>query len=416
MFIPFFGTKITNGIHFILLKRRWAHWTNLEGIKGMKITFLKRLLHEGETKEYKHFVPFFEVIKTRQKQAKQSILVQVQSKKSYKELETYCSQYGAIKEMFHYKAGKEPLHFILVEFQKEASVMKVLRDCEHIQDSQIVPVESTFLWFRASKNNSVKKQTSQLVLTIENGNCPLSEENLRSKLQACDSISEQIEILYESTKLNDLGVRLRFLSARQIEVALSGIFPSAVAFPFGSCVNGFGKMNCDLDVVLRLTKDKISDGNRLIYHCKASGTSERLTSQRHMETIGDFIHLFLPGCSQVRKILQARVPIIKYYQQLTDVECDLSMGNMSGVYMSDLLHIWGSTDARVRPLVFVVRKWAEEVGLTNNFPGRWITNFSLTLMDQTTNILQKMVPTVLFYVISENLNSKQKIMRIWSHC
>lgn len=47
-----------------------------------------------------------------------------------------------------------------------------------------------------------------------------------------------------------------------------------------------------------------------------------------MEAIGDLLQLFLPGCSQVRRILQARVPIIKYYQQLADVECDLSMSNM----------------------------------------------------------------------------------------
>lgn len=55
--------------------------------------------------------------------------------------------------------------------------------------------------------------------------------------------------------------------------------------------------------------------------------SERSTSQRHMEAISDILQLFLPGCSQVRRILQARVPIIKYYQQLADIECDLSMSN-----------------------------------------------------------------------------------------
>lgn len=47
-----------------------------------------------------------------------------------------------------------------------------------------------------------------------------------------------------------------------------------------------------------------------------------------MEAIGDLLQLFLPGCAQVRRILQARVPIIKYHQQFTDVECDLSMSNM----------------------------------------------------------------------------------------
>lgn len=48
--------------------------------------------------------------------------------------------------------------------------------------------------------------------------------------------------------------------------------------------------------------------------------------------------------------------------------------------MSDFLNVMGSIDTRVRPLVFTIRKWACEVGLTNSSPGRWITNFSLTLL------------------------------------
>lgn len=48
--------------------------------------------------------------------------------------------------------------------------------------------------------------------------------------------------------------------------------------------------------------------------------------------------------------------------------------------MSDLLYIFGSIDERVRPLVFTIRKWAKEVGLTNSSPGRWISNFSLTML------------------------------------
>lgn len=51
-------------------------------------------------------------------------------------------------------------------------------------------------------------------------------------------------------------------------------------------------------------------------------------NQKYMETLSDIIHLFFPGCAQVRRILQARIPIIKFYQQLVDVECDLSMSNM----------------------------------------------------------------------------------------
>lgn len=48
--------------------------------------------------------------------------------------------------------------------------------------------------------------------------------------------------------------------------------------------------------------------------------------------------------------------------------------------MSDLLYTLSTIDNRVRPLIFTIRRWAYQMGLTNNSPGRWITNFSLTLM------------------------------------
>ena len=59
-----------------------------------------------------------------------------------------------------------------------------------------------------------------------------------------------MKVLYELTKLDELGIRLRFLTARQIESSLSGLFPYCKALPFGSTVNSYGKTNCDLDLVL----------------------------------------------------------------------------------------------------------------------------------------------------------------------
>ncbi|KAI4468026.1 poly a polymerase cid pap -related [Holotrichia oblita] len=270
-------------------------------VSSIHYRYLSQKLSEANVKQT--FSSFDDVIATKKLEANRSILVQVQSAQSCKELYAYCSAFSTVKQMFHYSIGVEPL------------------------------------------------------------------------------ISDQMLLLYNATKLNDVGTRLRFITARQIEMALSGIFPHMLAYPFGSSVNGFGKMGCDLDLVLRLNENCVpSTDSRLVFHSKAITASERSTSQRHMEAIGDLLQLFLPGCSQVRRILQARVPIIKYYQQLADVECDLSMSNMSGVHMSNLLYIMGEIDTRVRPLVFTIRKWAAEVGLTNSYPGRWITNFSLTLM------------------------------------
>ena len=50
------------------------------------------------------------------------------------------------------------------------------------------------------------------------------------------------------------------------------------------------------------------------------------------------------------------------------------------IYMSEILYTLKEIDNRVAPLVFIIRSWARSVELTNSNPGRWITNFSLTLL------------------------------------
>jgi len=61
-----------------------------------------------------------------------------------------------------------------------------------------------------------------------------------------------MECLHNLTKMGELGTRLRFLTARQVESSLTGAFPSCRALLFGSSVNGFGKAGCDLDLVMQL--------------------------------------------------------------------------------------------------------------------------------------------------------------------
>lgn len=70
-------------------------------------------------------------------------------------------------------------------------------------------------------------------------------------------------ILHTKTKLNDVGARLRFLVAKQIEESLSGMFPNVLAYPFGSSVNGYGKMGCDLDLVLKLSDKSVNSSLNL---------------------------------------------------------------------------------------------------------------------------------------------------------
>lgn len=324
------------------------------------------------------------MVRQRKQEAERSIVVQVNSENSYQELFNYCSQYGAVKSAFHYKTPEEQNNFILLEYQERSDCEDTLKHCQFNEDNPGVPVISPFLWFKATNTNKSKGKTTKEPPRLRCDDIqPVEESALNDMLQSAQSLDDQILILYRATCLNDLGTRMRFLAANQLQTALNGMFPFIKAFPFGSSVNGFGKVGCDLDMILRLHPGQRltpTDNSRLVFHTKANLNNERSQTQRQMETLGDILHLFLPAVSHVRRILQARVPIIKFNHECLDLEVDLSMSNLTGLYMSELLYLFGEVDERVRPLVFCIRKWASATGITNPSPGRWTSNFSLTLL------------------------------------
>lgn len=336
------------------------------------------------------FVVYDKYINKRRSQSKCSVLVQVSSENSCSDLYAYCSKFGSIKNMFHYQlAGSN--HFVLAEFDDQLAVNTLLDQSTHIKDSNVIAVRSPFLWFRsnASKNHSNLITENKFNFPFQ-ANQTMIEPNIKNiGLEKLDSLSNQMLLLLEHTQLNDIGTRLRFLTAMQIENALKGIFPLSKVLPFGSSVNSFGKIGSDIDLVLMNSKIEKNETSRLIYHGKCMSNS-RTQIQKNIEILGDLLQLFLPGCSRVKRISQARVPIVKYSQDFVGVECDLAVSNETAVNMSELLYIFGNFDDRVRPLVFTVKMWAREINLTNDIPGRWITNFSLSLL-------------VLFYLQQEQI-------------
>lgn len=64
-------------------------------------------------------------------------------------------------------------------------------------------------------------------------------------------------LLHGVWQLDEVGVRMRFLTAHQLERSFVGFFPHIAVLPFGSSVNGFGKRGCDLDLVLKLEKEPL---------------------------------------------------------------------------------------------------------------------------------------------------------------
>ena len=167
-----------------------------------------------------------------------------------------------------------------------------------------------------------------------------------------------MKILEKNKSFSETAQRLRWITCIQIEKTLSGLFPNVQVCPFGSSVNGCGHNGSDLDVILSLdgynppaTANMTAAQSPLVFQAKPVLSDLRMQTKRHLELVSGLLKYFSTGCIQVRKnffviffflhifihlltffqimtILQARVPIIKFYHEFTGLDCDLSMTNM----------------------------------------------------------------------------------------
>lgn len=283
---------------------------------------------------------FEDGIKNRQSEANRTIVVQVASEKSFDDVHRYCQQFGQISNAYFYTVPKDT-SFILLEYENEAEVQEAFQSSAFPElSSGAIPVKSSFLWFRnTAKKHKLKKIENTVHLNINEKTVEKNTGELAKILKEANSISEQISLLYENTKLNDLSIRLRFLGALQIQRALNGLYLNHVVLPFGSTVNGFGKLGCDLDMILHYNIDDQAfcppmgySDRRLVFQTKGcspdSDSTKRVMIEKHIKFYGMLCENFLPGASNVSPIYKARVPIVRYIQKYLDLSVDISLINM----------------------------------------------------------------------------------------
>lgn len=283
---------------------------------------------------------FTDHITQRQSEASRSIVVQVASEKSFDDVHQYCGQFGNISNAYYYTIPKD-VSFILLEYDDENSVNEAFQSCAFPElSSGIIPVQSSFLWFRNTPNKRKLRQIqNSLQLNTIEKTVESKPGELATRLLRATSVSDQIKLLYENTRLNDLSVRLRFLGALQIQRALNGLFLNHIVLPFGSTVNGFGKLGCDLDMILHYNSDDTSfrspsdyNSRRLMFHTKGftsdSDATKRVVIENHIKFLGSLCESFIPGACHVAAIHKARVPIVRYFHKYLDISVDISLLNM----------------------------------------------------------------------------------------
>ncbi|KAF7647066.1 hypothetical protein LDENG_00177920 [Lucifuga dentata] len=316
----------------------------------------------------------------RQEAAERSVLISCQPRTSDRKFLKHLSRHGEIKKYFFYESYGM---YAVVEFASQESVSSLLEEASipNINHESLVPFKSRLLSLRSLTSTDSRNligQQCQPQTAI-----PINE--LIQRLSKEETIDQQVISLMEAYQLTDENTSLRFLVCSLLKDITAAYFPECTIRPFGSSVNGFGKLGCDLDMFLDL--DDISgrtlkmpkSGLSLEYQMKHT-SSERAATQRILSVIGECVDQFGPGCVGMHKILNARCPLVRFTHQPSGFQCDLTAKNKVAMKSTELLYLYGKLDPRVRLLVFTVRSWARAHSITSSIPGAWITNFSLTVM------------------------------------
>lgn len=265
----------------------------------------------------------------RQSEAIRSVMIEVNTKDVCGQVYNHCKQFGDIKNAFVYTLKNER-SLMLLEYNDVDAIK------ETFKHSGFQP--NTVRW----SNRVLTVRNSKLSPNLSN-DAPLQFDNavappIAHFLRNAETFDEQVDLLYEHSRLTDLSIRLKFISALQaqciINEYLSDIFPNAIIYPFGSSVNGFGKMGCDLDMALRFDKvGQNSDENSdmpLAFQGKDFENAEEVKKLegRQVKCIASLIEYFVPGSNSVSAFHGARVPIVRYFDENIHSSVDLSVNNL----------------------------------------------------------------------------------------
>ncbi|XP_012135126.1 poly(A) RNA polymerase gld-2 homolog A isoform X4 [Megachile rotundata] len=177
-----------------------------------------------------------------------------------------------------------------------------------------------------------------------------------------DNLSKDVFSKFMVNQQTETIYRNKMMLWRYLYVYIKTAFPKYGLFLVGSTMNGFGSDNSDVDMCLLVRHTEMDQRNEAIGHLE-----QILKCLRRCEFIEQL------------ELIQAKVPILKFHDSIQNLEVDLNCNNAVGIRNTHLLYCYSRIDWRVRPLVLVVKLWAQSQDI-NDAKNMTISSYSLVLM------------------------------------
>ncbi|XP_063235132.1 poly(A) RNA polymerase gld-2 homolog A-like [Bacillus rossius redtenbacheri] len=143
---------------------------------------------------------------------------------------------------------------------------------------------------------------------------------------------------------------------------IKNMFPRYGLYLVGSTISGFGSNRSDVDMCLLVRHAEMDQRNEAVVHLELL-----LKCLRRLEFVNNL------------ELIQAKVPILKFRDARQGLEVDLNCNNAVGIRNTHLLYCYSQMDWRVRPLVLIVKLWAQHHDI-NDAKNMTISSYSLVLM------------------------------------
>ncbi|XP_039254761.2 speckle targeted PIP5K1A-regulated poly(A) polymerase-like [Styela clava] len=293
-------------------------------------------------------------------------------------LADYFSKYGSIAKI---TMDKNNNRFAILEFSEVDSVKKVLQVKEHFLGSKSIIVKPREVKLPTSKRSNFEQR--HIVHTQ-------MHPDVWKALMDADDVSSQFIVLQNKLSLTVEDKHLRNLICKLLETAFEEVFTQCEIQPFGSSVNGFGVHGCDLDLnfkyeslnydaAIQFLPEDSEEKPNLEENQNKSGT---LNVKQILSVIAGIIRQCVPDCNQVKAILTARRPVVKFHHKSSGMCCDISIGNSLAVRNTLFLRHLSDKVPYLASLVQAIRLWMKHWKLagSNQSARSMLNNYAVTLL------------------------------------